>query len=70
MKIKEVIEYLNSFNQESEFCITTKNGQNIEVKKTDFGWCDDNDGDSEEYDVIKSKQNAISVSICLNENEK
>lgn len=70
MKIKEVIEYLNSFNQESEFCVITQNGKKIEVNKNDFGWCDDNDGNSEEYDVIKSKQNAISVSICLNENEK
>lgn len=69
MKIKEVIEYLNSFNQENEFCVIMQNGKKIEVNKNDFGW-NDNDGDSEEYDVIKSKQNAISVSICLNENEK
>jgi hypothetical protein len=61
MKIGEVIDFLNQFNQKAEFKVVKPDGLPVNINKNDFGWGSCGEGGT--------KMDVVEVCIMLNNSE-
>ena len=61
MKIEEVIDFLNQFNQKAEFKVVKPDGLPMNINKNDFGWSSGGEGGT--------KMDVVEVCIMLNNSE-